>query len=302
MSNASRLSCLILGIIYLCLVSCDTSQRHPIQTLESELKLVLSEEYGEFAIAFKDLHTSETLFIDTDKRFHAASTMKTPVMIEVYRQAGLGYFSLSDSILVKNQFYSIVDSSTYALNPEDDSDQELYKIIGHKRSIYDLVYDMIIVSSNLATNLVIELVEAKKVTATMRSIGADSIQVLRGVEDSKAYEAGLSNTTTANDMMVIYENLIANKFCDSIASQQMIKILLDQKFNEIIPALLPKDVKVAHKTGVITALHHDTGIVFLPNGREYILILLSKNLKDFDKGTTRMAEASKLVYDYVVRE
>jgi beta-lactamase class A len=82
----------------------------------------------------------------------------------------------------------------------------------------------------------------------------------------------------------------------------MIEILKDQKFNEIIPALLPKEVQVAHKTGVITGLHHDSGIVFLPDGQAYVLVLLSKEMDDFEAGTTMMARVSKLVYDYVIEQ
>ncbi len=81
----------------------------------------------------------------------------------------------------------------------------------------------------------------------------------------------------------------------------MIDILLDQKFNEIIPAHLPKSVKVAHKTGVITAVHHDSGIVILPDGRKYVLVLLSRELGDFDSGTAKMADISKMIYDYVIQ-
>ena len=82
----------------------------------------------------------------------------------------------------------------------------------------------------------------------------------------------------------------------------MIKILLDQQFNSIIPAQLPKDVKVAHKTGSITGVHHDSGIVFLPDGRKYVLVILSKNLKNDLAATQAMASVSKLVYNYMMQQ
>jgi beta-lactamase class A len=225
--------------------------------------------------------------------------MKTPVLIELYKQSEAGTFSMSDSIRVKNEFYSIVDSSLYSLSVDDDSESELYSVLGSKRTIADLAYDMIIVSSNLATNLVIDLVDARKVTQSMRELGAPDIQVLRGVEDIKAYELGMSNTTTAYDLMAIYEKIAQGEAVSQEASEAMIDILLDQKFNDIIPAHLPEEVKVAHKTGSITGVHHDSGIVFLPDGRKYVLVLLSKELQDFAAGTALLAEVSKLVYDYV---
>jgi len=262
----------------------------------------LSEVEGDFAVAFQHLDNSEEqLLINAREEFHAASTMKTPVMLEVYKQAEAGTLSLDDSVLVKNEFYSIVDSSTYSLSPDDDSYNELYEQIGTQQSLRDLVYHMIISSSNLATNIVIELVDAEKATQTLRDMGANDIQVRRGVEDSKAYQQGMNNTTTAYDLMRLFEAIAQHEVVSAEASQAMIDILLDQRFNEMIPAQLPDNVKVAHKTGWITGLHHDSGIVFLPNGESYVLVLLSKNLTDEDAGVQALADISKVIYDYVAR-
>ena len=291
------LRCLIILTIYM-LPACKSSKT--LLELEEQIIDMVTNEEGIFAVAFQDLNTDETILLNVHEEFHAASTMKTPVMIEAFKQAESGRFSLDDSVIIKNEFYSIVDSSVYRLTASEDSEKTLYDKIGQKRSIVDLIYDMIIVSSNLATNQVIDIVDARKVTQTMRSLGAPKIEVLRGVEDMKAYRAGLSNSTTAEDLLVIYAKLANGKVVSRRASDAMIKILLDQKFNDIIPAHLPKKVKVAHKTGVITGLHHDSGIVFLPDGRKYVLILLSKDLGDFDQGTKMMARISKLIYKYTV--
>ncbi len=270
-----------------------------ISDLEKQFQKEFKKEEGTFALAFKDLSTGEELLINAKENFHAASTMKTPVLIELYKQAQEGRFSLTDSVFVRNEFHSIVDSSVYHLNVDDDSESELYSKIGTKRSIADLAYDMIISSSNLATNVLIELVDAKKVTQSMREFGAPAIQVLRGVEDIKAFDLGRNNTTTAYDLMVIFEKLAKGEAVSKEASMAMIAILLDQKFNDIIPALLPKEVKVAHKTGSIMGVHHDSGIVFLPDGRKYVLVLLSKELKNFDEGTSLLARVSGMVYSYL---
>jgi beta-lactamase class A len=272
-----------------------------MQQLKQQIIEELAKQKGTFAVAFKDLATGNELLINEHDTFHAASTMKTPVMIEVFKQAAEGKFSLSDSVVIKNEFKSIVDSSTYNLDSADDSEFDLYKHIGEKLTIYNLVYDMIIASSNLATNMIIELVNAKNVTQTMRSLGAKDIQVLRGVEDDKAFEKGLNNITTAYDLMVIFEKMAKGETVSNKASETMIKILLDQRFNDIIPAGLPKEVKVAHKTGFITGIHHDSGIVFLPDGRKYVLVLLSKNLEDENGAVKTMAAVSKMIYQYINR-
>ncbi|RAJ92668.1 beta-lactamase class A [Larkinella arboricola] len=289
-----------LALFFLLISFSAFSQSKPsLKELRQQIERELSQQPGTFAVAFRDLKTGQELLIREHENFHAASTMKTPVMIEVYKQAAQGRFSLSDSMLIKNEFKSIVDGSPYSLNASDDSDTLIYTRVGTKRPLSALVYDMIIVSSNLATNLVIELVDARKVTQTMRDFGAKNIQVRRGVEDKKAFDQGLNNTTTAYDLMVIFDKMASGKAVSPEASADMIRILLDQRFNTVIPAQLPNDVKVAHKTGSIAGVHHDSGIVMLPDGRKYVLVLLGKDLNDESASVRSMATVSRLIYDYV---
>lgn len=262
---------------------------------------ILQGRKGSYALAFSDLSTGRRLFIREHESFHAASTMKTPILIEIYKQVALGRLSLSDSMTVKNEFTSIVDSSTFSLDPGDDSEFELYKHIGEKRSIRDLVYQMITVSSNLATNLLIEKAGVQNISVTLRELGADDIRVLRGVEDEKAFQKGMNNTVTAYDLMLIFEKMARGEVVSKAASQDMIRILLDQRFNEIIPARLPAGVKVAHKTGWFKGVNHDSGIVFLPDGRKYVLVLLSKDVEDDKEAIKALAAVSEVIYGYAVQ-
>lgn len=288
-----------------CLVACwfsaSAQNRLTIPQLRDEVTRELSKQPGVFAVAFNDLATGNELLIREREVFHAASTMKTPVMIEVYKQAAEHKLALSDSITIKTEFASIVDGSPYSLHAAQDSDTAIYKEVGTKRSLESLMYDMIIVSSNLATNLVIERVGAANVTKTMRELGANDIQVRRGVEDSKAFAQGLNNTVTAYDLMVLFEKIATGKAVNPQASKAMIKTLLDQKFNDAIPGKLPKEVKVAHKTGSIAGIRHDSGIVFLPDGRQYVLVLLSKDIKDDKATTSTMATVSEMIYKYMTQ-
>jgi beta-lactamase class A len=292
---------ILTGFSFLLLSLTGFSQmKQTISELEKQVQSKLNISDAHFGIAFKDLQTGATLLLNEKDNFHAASTMKTPVLIELYKQAAEGRFALTDSILIKNSFSSIVDGSSYMLDSTDDSQTELYRHIGEKNTIASLAYQMIIQSSNLATNLLIELVKPENVMNTMKSLGANDIRVLRGVEDNKAYEQGLNNTTTAFDLSLIYEKMAQGKLVSASASQEMINTLLDQKFNEVIPALLPTDIKVAHKTGSITGVQHDSGIVFLPDGRKYVLVLLSRfNPADEKNVIAAMAQVSKLIYDFM---
>lgn len=289
---------MIIAIIFL--NACNTSQPQTLSSLENAVQEALGQTQGDFAVAFKNLdQPDEMLLINEKESFHAASTMKTPVLLEVYKQAEAGNFRLNDSLVVRNEFKSIVDSSLYALTPEDDSYSALYEQIGEKESIYNLAYYMIISSSNLATNIIIDKVGAQNVTQTLRDMGANDIQVLRGVEDTKAYQKGLSNTTTAYDLMLLFENIARHKIISDTSSQAMIDILLEQEFNDMIPAQLPAEVKVAHKTGWITGIHHDSGIVYLSDGRKYVLVLLSKNLEEEEAGVATLASISRMIYEYL---
>lgn len=274
-----------------------------IVDIKNKIDSIFKSLEGDFAVAFKILdEKGESFFINERVIFHAASTMKTPVMVEVFKQAAENKFNLDDSIEIKNEFKSIVDGSAYSLDLADDSGEELYSFIGKKKTIRQLVFDIITVSSNLATNILVELVGAENVTKTMRSIGAKDIKVLRGVEDSKAFQLGLNNVVTAYDLMLIYENLAGNKFASESLTNEMIGILLQQKHNSRIPAKLPPEVIVAHKTGSITGVGHDSGIIFLPDGRKYVLVLLSKNVKDEKVVVEAQAEVSKIIYEYIIQK
>ena len=155
----------------------------------------------------------------------------------------------------------------YEMNAEEDSEHSLYTQIGKQMTLFDLMHQMIISSSNLATNMLVEEVGAKKITASMKRLGAYDTEVLRGVEDQKAYDLGLNNRTTAKDLMTILKSIALPSGETTEDQLAMINVLKGQEFNEIIPRFLPVDVQVAHKTGSITGLHHDAGIVYLPNGK-----------------------------------
>ncbi|HXG38865.1 MAG TPA: serine hydrolase [Bacteroidota bacterium] len=289
-----------LRLIVLMLVI-QTAVAQQLSDLTADIVGRLSNTEGRFAVGVLDLSSGEILYVNPDTVFHAASTMKTPVMVEVFKQAKAGKFSLDDSIEVKNEFRSIVDGSPYRLNVSDDSDSLVYKRIGSRMSIRDLVFQMITVSSNLATNILIELVGAPNVMETMRSLGARDSKVLRGVEDGKAFRLGLNNVVTARDLVIIYRAIATGSVVDAEACRVMVKILSEQHFRDIIPAQLPAGAVVAHKTGSITGVEHDSGIVYLPNGRSYVIVLLSKDLKDAKAGKRALADVSKRIYDFFMR-
>jgi beta-lactamase class A len=277
----------------------------PIDTVQMRKEIVAEfakQPTGTFAVAFKDLSTGEQFLMDAHKSFHAASTMKTAIMIEAFKQASEYKFSLNDSILIHNNFISIADGSVYSLDSANDGEKDLYKRIGTKLPIENIMYRMITKSSNLSTNLIVELVGAKNANETMHSLGAKDIQVLRGVEDNKAFELGMNNTVTAYDLMVIFDHIANGTVVDKKDCNEMLKILMNQYFRDIIPAKLPAEVKTATKSGSIEKICHDSGIVFLPDGRKYVVVLLSKGIEDQSVSTEILATVSKIIYDHVIND
>jgi len=220
--------------------------------------------------------------------------MKVPVLIEFFHQAKVGNLRLSDALPVKNDFHSIVDGSTYKLDAADDSEIDLYKAEGQTRTLSELAELMITVSSNLATNLLVEKLGVENIRAEVHALGADGMNVLRGVEDGKAFEKGLNNTTTSRALAVLLTAIAEGKAVDTESSKQMIAILERQKFNEAIPAGLPAGTRVAHKTGDITKIHHDAAIVFAK--RPFVLVVLVRGIADEKESYALTAAIAQELY------
>jgi len=269
----------------------------PVDSLRESIGRRIAEVKGAVVgVAFRDLATGDTLFTNADESFHAASTMKVPVMIELFRRIDAGGLALDQGILLVNQFGSIVDGSPYSLDAGDDSDSLAYTLVGSRVRVRDLIEHMITRSSNLATNALIELVRADRANATAHALGARNIRVLRGVEDSKAFRAGLNNTTTPRDLAVLMEAIETARAASPASCSAMRDILLRQEFNDEIPAGVPKGTKVAHKTGSITGVLHDAAIVY-PKGRPpYVLVVLTKDIPEQSAARRLIADISRLVY------
>jgi beta-lactamase class A len=264
------------------------------EPLAADILARIEKSGAEVGVAFRTLDGKMEWFSRADDVFHAASTMKIPVMIELFHQAREGKLKLDDALPVKNEFHSLADDSIFTLDPVDDSETDLYNAVGQTRTLSQLCELMITVSSNLATNLLVEKLGVENIRATVRALHADGMRVLRGVEDNKAYEKGMNNTTTARGLLVLLEAIAKGQAVDPESSRQMAEILARQKFNEGIPAGLPPGTRVAHKTGELTKVHHDAAIVYAP--RQFILVILVRGLAESKDSAALMADITRRVY------
>jgi beta-lactamase class A len=269
-----------------------------VANLDRQLRSAIAASGAEVSLAFKTLDGRSEVLIDAERPFHAASTMKVPVLIELFKQAEAGKLSLEDSLVIRNEFRSIVDNSPYKLSEGADSDKGIYAAIGNALTLRQLCEAMITVSSNFATNLLIERLGIDNIRATVAAMGAEGMHVLRGVEDQKAFDKGLNNSTTARGLLVLFEKLGRGTAVSRKADAEMVEILKRQKFNTAIPAGLPSGIAVAHKTGNITKIHHDAGIVYAK--RPYVLVILVRGVQDINQSAALMAQLSKAVYESVV--
>lgn len=252
-------------------------------------------------VAVRDPSTGLKADINADVEFHAASTMKLAVLIELFRQAETGRFAITDSLEIRNSFTSIFDGSIFSVGIDDDSDKEIYASIGRRLSIQDLAYRLITSSSNLATNILVELVSADSVQRTIGQLGTQQMKVLRGVEDLKAFEAGMNNTTTASDLAILLEAILAERAASPASCESMLKILLDEPWNELIRDALPQGTAAAHKTGAIETRNHrhDAAIVYPPEVEPYILVILTRDAESDEIANNIGQTVSRVVFEHL---
>jgi beta-lactamase class A len=268
-------------------------------SVTDQVRSIIAASGAEVAVVYRPLNVDPSngaaqILINDTTRFHAASTMKVPIMIELFRQVDAGRLRLDDTMIVTNTFTSIVDGSAYQLSTSEDSDGEIYKAIGRPLSYRQLCEAMITASSNLAANLLIERLGAKAVQQTVDALGAPGMQVLRGVEDQKAFDAGMNNTTDAEGLATLMWKIARGEVVSREASASMVEILKRQKFREGIPSGVPAGTVTASKTGSITRIRHDAAIVFAP--RPYVLVVLVRGLDDGDKADALIASISRAIF------
>ena len=292
-----RLSVLILAVTALSCAS-PSDDAALVAQLTGKIDAIVAE-YPEavVSVAVRDSTTGVRYDREPARPYHAASTMKVPVLIEVFRQAEAGRLSLDDSLRVRNEFRSIVDGSPFSI--EDDSYDGLYGRLGSLVPVRELAEYMITWSSNLATNLLIQAVGADSVQATSERLGTSVLKTLRGVEDLKAFEAGLNNTTTAEDLALLLEALAEGRAVSPSADRAMIEMLLRQEFNDMIPAGLPEGVLVAHKTGNITRIHHDAAVVYPPESGPYVLVILIEGLEQQEVSAALGSRIARSVHETI---
>ena len=247
-------------------------------------------------ISFYDAESTIQWSYNADHYFHAASTMKLAVLLGVFRQVDRGELNLEAPVHIRNRFTSIVNQEPFMLDLGRDADPDVYGHLGKTLTVRELAYWMITKSSNLATNLLVDVVGIPTIQIALDELEIDGIKVLRGVEDQAAFNAGLNNEVTANGLLKLLRLVADGKAYSQKSCEEMLKILLDQQYRSGIPAGLPKAARVAHKTGNISTVHHDAGIVYLEGRKPYVLVILTQFTPEQGRGTA-VAEVSRDIFN-----
>jgi len=275
--------------------------RKPLSVRQQIQARIASVPGAQVSISMRDVERGLAFDLDADTVYHAASMMKVPVLFALYDAFAKGRLRPDQTIRLTNRFRSIADSSTYVLDPADDSDSTVYARVGQDVALRWLAERMITHSSNLATNALITLLEPTRITALARELGAKNTVVLRGVEDTPAFRKGMNNVTTASDLVMLFIALQSRRVSDSTATADMLGILEQQAFNSQIPAGLPPGTRVAHKTGSITATWHDAGLVYPPGKAPYAIAILTRNIADPRVADALAADCSRIIWEWLAK-
>ena len=251
------------------------------------------------AVAVHDFQSGSRFSLRGDRWFHAASTIKVAVLLAVFRAADEGRLHLDDSLHVRNRFISAADGFPFHLSPDSDAMPELYQLVGRTAKISTLAEGMIAASSNLATNLLLDFMGVEYARKVLRDAQVDGVELRRGVEDYAAHERGINNEVTA-DGLVSLLSAVRGDFLRNESKEQAIRILLEQRFNSMIPAGLPAHAAVAHKTGEISTACHDMGIVYLPEREPYIAVILTEFDSEGNGRREIVATISVAIYRLIV--
>jgi beta-lactamase class A len=269
--------------------------------LNEELERLAGERKPRaIAVAVHDVQSGLRFSLQGDRWFHAASTIKVAVLVAVFRAADEGRLRLDDSLHVRNRFISVADGSPFHLSRDSDAMPELYKRIGRVAKIFELAEGMIVASSNLATNLLLDYITVEYARNALRNAQVDGVELRRGVEDHTAHEKGINNQVTANGLLRLLSALRGD-FLSAKSKEQAIRILLEQRFDSMIPAGLPAHAVVAHKTGEISTACHDMGIVYLPEREPYLAVILTEFDSDRDGRRATVAAISEAIYRLVMQ-
>lgn len=263
-----------------------------------------ASESDSIAVSLYDYEHAMSWSYQGERWSHAASTIKVAVLYALYAAIDERRFGPHRRLHVRNRFISCVESTPYRVSPGRDGNSDVHAAIGKTMRLSELATHMIATSSNLATNLLIDLTGIDYAKEKLAAASIDGIELVRGVEDDRAFDAGINNRVTANGLVRLFRAIYESWGVSKLATADMLDILFMQQFRSGIPAGIPPDVRararIANKTGEISSAAHDAGIVYIAGRKPYVLAVLTEHEPDSGKRMDPVARVSTAVYEWLI--
>jgi beta-lactamase class A len=254
--------------------------------LERSVRRDIAVYSGSVGLVIKDLSTGWTIEINKDAVFPSASLVKIPLMAAAFLAEGTGRIDLKQAVTLENRFKAGGSGSLKNLPA------------GKRFTLEDLVEIMVAESDNTAANMLIDLFGFEYLNPAFKQLGLANTDIKRKMMDFSGRKHGVENFTTAADLSLLLENIYRKKLLNRQISQRCLEILKAQKIRDRIPARLPADTAVAHKTGLEQGVCHDAGIVFTPRGDFLICALIKHNDKTARPAKRVISRVALDVYNY----
>lgn len=238
-----------------------------------------------------------------DTWFHAASVIKVAVLAAFHDAVQHGRFTLDCRLHVRNRFRSVVDGTPFRVEASRDADAAVHTALGRTLHLRELAHQMIVTSSNLATNLLLNLIGVDHARAFLERHGIDGVDLQRGVEDDRAFEAGINNRMTPDGAVRLLRTIVEGKAFAEPTSAEILEVLHAQQFAGTIAPGLPESIRavarVAHKTGDISTVSHDAGVVYLPGRPPYVVAIFVESTGASEERVDIGTAVSAAVYEFV---
>jgi beta-lactamase class A len=254
----------------------------PLADFQAQLVAFSLRAPGHVGIAVEDVATGAATGVNTGAEMPAASTIKIPVMVEVFRQLVAGEFQLTTKVALQRA-------------DKDWGSGDLCSArVGSSYSVQRLLDLMIDVSDNTATNMLIRLVGRQRINETMSGYGLSHTK-LRDFIRSEGNGIRWSLRSSPADMAYLLTKMAKEQLIDEWSSRAMIKILREQKHNSLLPEPLPAGTQVAHKTGTLHDTLNDVGIVYAGED-PYVIAVMTTDLPTLESGKRFIRGVSRMAY------
>lgn len=255
---------------------------------------------GDFSVWLGGLDGVPAVSVDADHVHYSASTMKLPVAIAMMRAVEAGRLELGRQVPVHDDFASAAPGERFGVRREEDDAPATWDHLGSTVTLGWLAEQMITLSSNLATNLVLDLVGAPAADQALAdAAGAGrSSGIRRGIDDRPAQQQRISNVMTAADFAAVLVAVGNNTAASPSSCAYLRDLLAANRWNDQIPAGLPDGVRVEHKNGWDTGIRHDAGIVRPGDAAPFVLSVFTTSELDDDAAQRLIADVAAVAWEH----